>query len=148
MDPLENLHDITEVTTASWWPLAWGWWLAAVVIILLATWLVVLIMRRHSYNAAARHARALLKDNEFNSLAEVNAVAKRFALAYDNRKDIAGLSGNDWLDYMLKTIPESEREQFAAELKGFETLLYQPVDNNQIASYRKLVLQWTENTHV
>jgi len=148
VDPLENLHDITEVTTASWWPLAWGWWLAAIVVISLIISLVVLIMRRIAYNASARHAQALLRSNQFSSLAEVNTIAKRFALAYGTRKEIAGLSGNSWLNYMLKTIPESERQQFAAELKSFEPLLYQPVDTNQITSYQKLVLQWTEKAHV
>ena len=104
--PIRDLH-LPE--TLGWWPLAPGWW---VVIGLLLIGLGVLLRRylqTRARGAARRHALrqldALLTDYEqhrnvvaFGS--QVSELLRRPMLAYAPRKDVAGLTGDEWLAWL------------------------------------------------
>jgi len=117
--PLRGLH-LPEAV--GWWPLAPGWWLliAAAVIaagLLLRAWL------RHRVHAAARR-KALRQLEESRSAyayhgnpvtlgAEVSELLRRTMLAYAPRAEVAGLTGDEWLDWLDRDLEEPRFRQGA-----------------------------------
>jgi hypothetical protein len=110
--PLRGLH-LPEAI--GWWPLAPGWW---VVIALLIVALGLLLRRaalRRNENAARRHA---LRELERSTTAfaehgdpvllgkEVSEILRRTMLAYAPRADVAGLTGDEWLAWLDRDLPE------------------------------------------
>jgi len=109
--PLRDLHLPDPV---GWWPLAPGWWfvllLAATVLGYLA-WRAYLQWRR---NAARRFALRELARYEAEYLTHRNPVTlgkqlsellRRAMLAYAPRGEVAGLTGETWLQWLDSGIP-------------------------------------------
>ena len=104
--PLRGLH-VPEMI--GWWPLAPGWWL---VIGLIVVGLVLLLRRaasRRNENAPRRHAirelerstTAFAEHGDTVRLgAEVSEILRRTMLAYAPRSEVAGLTGDAWLDWL------------------------------------------------
>ena len=113
-DPLAGLHPLRAPDAIGWWPLAPGWW---VLIAVAAIGLVLLLrfwLRRRARAAARRHAlrqldRATLAYAEHGSAAklgiEVSELLRRTMLAYAPRADVAGLTGDAWLDWLDRDLP-------------------------------------------
>ena len=117
--PLRGLH-LPEAIR--WWPLAPGWWLLLVILLVglalsLRSWL-----RRRARAAARRHAlkqldRATLAYAEHRDAVqlgiEVSELLRRTMLAYAPRADVAGLTGDAWLDWLDRGLPDSRFRQGA-----------------------------------
>ena len=104
--PLRDLH-LPEAI--SWWPLAPGWWVVISLALLALGYLLRIWLRRRARGAARRYAmqqlKALVQEYEqhkdlviFGS--KVSALLRRTMLAYAPRQDVAGLTGDDWLDWL------------------------------------------------
>lgn len=104
--PIRDLHLPAAI---GWWPLAPGWW---VVIVLLGVGLVFLLRKwlySYSRGAARRHALRQLDLYSRDYLSHLNGVLigtqlsellRRTMLAYAPRADVAGLTGEAWLEWL------------------------------------------------
>ncbi len=111
-DPLAQLKDIHLPEAIDWWPLAPGWY----VVILLAVFIVLIIAywvyKRHANSMAKKRALKLLQtykqhyDKEQNAQtasACISELLRRVALVYYPRGQVAGLHGDEWIEFLNKT---------------------------------------------
>lgn len=102
---LENLHGIVEPAPVSlWWPLAPGWW-AVLALLALATaigiWRFVRARRLNAYR------RQGLAELDITPPQELPALLKRVALSAYPRDEVAGLTGDRWIEFLNRTAPDS-----------------------------------------
>ncbi len=110
MDPEQiPLRDLHLPEAIGWWPLALGWWLlialAAVgIVFLIRAWLKV-----RSRSAARRFALRQLdaivsqyeeRKNPVEFGADLSELLRRTMLAYAPRLNVAGLTGEAWLQWL------------------------------------------------
>ena len=121
MDPSQiPIRDLHLPEAIGWWPLAPGWWivigLAAVALLFLMR--RALIARRRS--SARRYALKKLKQHCDDYAKNGNAVelgtqlselVRRTMLAYAPRGEVAGLTGDAWLEWLDADL---ERPQFVS----------------------------------
>ena len=109
--PLRDLHlpDATGI-----WPLATGWWIViGIVLVLTAIWSWQMwtayregALRRHALRQLDRLYASFKKDG--NAVAfgnDVSELLRRTMLAYAPRKEVAGLTGQAWLDWLDDDLP-------------------------------------------
>lgn len=100
------LRDIHLPPPVGWWPPAPGWWLAALAIIALSWGLLWVIrrMRRTGVRAAALRELEAIGNNTDLSPEErgrrLSMLIRRVALSLYPRRDVAGLTGSDWLSWL------------------------------------------------
>lgn len=108
MNPLAELKDIHLAPDQPWWPPAPGWWLLAALALLLLA--VVLRWLIHRYKIQVRRRRII---GFFNHIwvryqqhgdrrllaADLDTGLRRLALQRFDRAQVAGLSGEPWLDF-------------------------------------------------
>jgi hypothetical protein len=104
--PLRGLHLPDAV---GWWPLAPGWWLLGALLAVGCGFLVRSLLRRHAHAAARRKALRQLEEsrsayayhgNPVTLGAEVSELLRRTMLAYAPRAEVAGLTGDAWLEWL------------------------------------------------
>jgi hypothetical protein len=104
--PLRGLH-LPEAV--GWWPLAPGWWLLIAAAVIAAGLLIRAWLRRRAHAAARRRALRQLEasrsayarhGNPVTLGAEVSELLRRTMLAYAPRREVAGLTGDDWLAWL------------------------------------------------
>jgi len=101
-DPLAALRPLHLPAPVDWWPPAPGWWALAAVVLTVPV--VIWWYRRHT--ALRRAALAELRRLERSAAddgrlsASVNRLLRRVALARYPRAQVAGLSGEDWLQFL------------------------------------------------
>lgn len=104
--PLRDLHLPDGV---SWWPLAPGWW---ALIALAAVGLVWLLLKYRQYRRQSAARRYALKQMKLYAEAyaqhrnavllgsQLSELLRRTMLAYAPRRNVAGLTGEDWLAFL------------------------------------------------
>ena len=110
MDPTElPIRDLHLPDAVGWWPLAPGWW---IVLALLAFALLIALRRAwiaHRRSSARRYALkqlhsstdAYTKHGDAVLLGiQLSELVRRTMLAYAPRKEVAGLTGKAWLDWL------------------------------------------------
>lgn len=109
--PLRDLHLPEPV---GWWPLAPGWWILLLLVTALLAYGLLLAYWRWRHNAARRHALRELARYEADYLQHRNPVLlgkqlsqllRRGMLAYAPRDEVAGLTGDAWLDWLDRGMP-------------------------------------------
>lgn len=104
--PLRDLH-LPEAV--SWWPLAPGWWLVIAIAVVGIGFLIRAWLRVRARGAARRYALRQLNVIEQQYADDKDAIAfgahlsellRRTMLAYAPRLDVAGLSGEEWLQWL------------------------------------------------
>jgi hypothetical protein len=116
MDPEQiPLRDLHVPEAVGWWPLAPGWW---VLIALIAIGMLLLLRRawiRWRHNAPRRIALQELARLEGSYREAPNPVLlatrlsellRRTMLAYAPRKEVAGLTGPEWLAWLDRGLDE------------------------------------------
>jgi len=116
MDPEQiPLRDLHLPEAIGWWPLAPGWWL---LIALLAVGLLLLCRKswkRWRHDRARRIALRQLGRLQQDYYAQPDAVTlgarlsellRRTMLAYSPRKEVAGLTGREWLEWLDRGLDE------------------------------------------
>lgn len=110
MDPTQiPIRDLHLPEAIGWWPLAPGWWIVIglLVFALLVAMRKVLIAHRRS--AARRFALRQLQEytraytqhgNAIELGAQLSELVRRTMLAYAPRKEVAGLTGDEWLAWL------------------------------------------------
>ncbi|HEB81580.1 MAG TPA: DUF4381 domain-containing protein [Gammaproteobacteria bacterium] len=118
--PLKDIH-LPEAV--SWWPPAPGWWLLLAAIILLGLALV-LLRRWYKSRQLQRDIHAELArikqtykstGNRLKLAQDLSILLRRAAISWypqgdENGKDIAGLTGEDWLAFLDRTASQGERK--------------------------------------
>ena len=103
-----QLQDIHLPESAGFWPLALGWWILIAIAILVATWVVIKVIKRAKKK---RYQRIILgkfkilerklKANPDNAtVGEINTLLRQLAISYYPRREIASLTGGDWLHFL------------------------------------------------
>jgi len=104
--PLRDLH-LPEMV--GWWPLAPGWWIAFGLLLIVLGFVLQRYIERRARNAARRHALQQLDElltqyeahrNPVSFCAAVSELLRRTMLAYAPRKNVAGLTGEEWLAWL------------------------------------------------
>ena len=116
IDPQQlNLRDIHLPEPISWWPIAPGWWLIAASIILIA--IVIYLFKTAKQKRQLKqqlgndiHTElATIKQqfqqthNKVQLAKALSILLRRASISYYPEKDIAGLTGNNWLNYLDNT---------------------------------------------
>ena len=110
--PLRGLHLPDSI---GWWPLAPGWWIVIALSIAGLLFLARRMVGRRRESAARRHAIRQLEKST-SAFAEhgdtvrlgkeVSEILRRTMLAYAPRSEIAGLTGDAWLEWLDRDLPE------------------------------------------
>jgi len=104
--PLRDLH-LPEMI--SWWPLAPGWWFLIGIALIALAMLLRRYLQKRAYGAAKRHALRQLDElladyeqhrNVVHFGSQVSELVRRTMLAYSPRKEVAGLTGEQWLAWL------------------------------------------------
>lgn len=116
------LRDIHLPEAIGWWPPASGWWLVAILLpllIFLSVWFYKRITRKTALKEAKKLFLQLKKDkhNDNNQkLEDLSALFRRTAISIADRKDCAGLTGQQWLEYLESTVKGTPFTQGAGQL--------------------------------
>ncbi len=109
--PLRDLHLPEPV---GWWPLAPGWWFLVGVLAVVLAYALYRAYQRHRHHAPRRYALRQLARFESEYLEHRNPVTlgkqlsellRRGMLAYADRDQVAGLTGEDWLAWLDRGMP-------------------------------------------
>ena len=108
-DPLAALRDIHMPPEPGLWPPAPGWWILALLLLLIAggvaTWRIRARRRDRPRREALLALAALRRELAEGAApqrvaAESTSLLRRAALARFPRREVAGLTGRDWLDFL------------------------------------------------
>jgi hypothetical protein len=106
---LQNLNDILEPAAVGFWPPAPGVWLVVALVLLWVIAVVVTLWFRFRQNAYRRagvrelgniRLRMDTPDGRKSAVQELSALLKRVALTAFPRKEVAALSGDEWLAFL------------------------------------------------
>jgi hypothetical protein len=103
-----QLRDIHLPAAPPFWPPAPGWWLVAAAALLVLAWLGRVALRRHRLRrqrqqalaALAQFERDLASERSPGALAQISIMLRRLALLRFPRRDVAALTGNNWLRFL------------------------------------------------
>ena len=108
MDPEQiPLRDLHLPDAVSWWPLAPGWWVLIALALIGLAFLVRAWLRIRARGAARRYALRQLNEivaeyeerkNPVEFGVQLSELLRRTMLAYAPRLDVAGLTGDAWLE--------------------------------------------------
>lgn len=123
--PLRDIHLPPEI---SWWPPAIGWWILAALIpaiILLGVWIYKRITRRTAFKDAKTLLSEIRLDNQRDNnekIKELSSLLRRAAIALGKRNECAGLTGDNWLAYLDRTL-DFKNDRSAPFTQGIGRLL-------------------------
>lgn len=110
-----NLRDIHLPDPVTWWPLAPGWWI--IIGLFLATLAAFLIFRKIHQSRALNRAiideletiknHFNMNNNQYELIQSLSVLMRRSCISFYPRQETASLTGNDWLLYLDKTLPDS-----------------------------------------
>lgn len=99
---LERLHDILMPGPVPWWPPAPGVYLVLGVLLVVALCFAMHGLRHYLRQAYRREALAAIRASRL-SVTELAALLKRVALTAYPREQVAGLTGQAWLQWLTET---------------------------------------------
>lgn len=110
MDPEQiPLRDLHLPEAVGWWPLAPGWWVLIALLVVGLGFLLRAWLRTRARGAARRYALKELhaierqyeeRRNPVEFGANLSELLRRTMLAYAPRHDVAGLTGDAWLQWL------------------------------------------------
>ncbi len=110
MDPLAQLKDIHLPAEINNYPVAPGWWLLAVILLALVIYGLV---KCRQYLVKRKHKKAAL--TQLSPKAEIGtivALLKWAALQYFPRQAVANLTGHEFKNFLVASLPVKHQETF------------------------------------
>lgn len=157
---LDALRELPLPAAVSYWPQTWGWAVLAVVLGVGGAWAAATIWRRRRRNLYRRQAlkalQQLAREAERDPLAArgLPALLKRTALAAQasgGRAGVASLSGQSWLAYLERDVPQGFPKEAPALMR---LLAYAPdeavreLDNATLTQLIRASRDWMVRHHV
>ena len=150
MNPLDQLRDIHLPDSVQWWPLAIGWWLLAALLLglMLAFWWRRKKNQdqREMLNHAEQSLIQLEADTTLNSqewLQALSGLLRQIVINLHGRKAVAGLVGNQWLQYLDQ---QGEGKNFSEGLgQLLATHPYQQAPDYDRKALSQLVRRWLKS---
>lgn len=140
---MQELQDIIAAPPASWWPPAPGWWLLAFVVVTGTATIGYYSWRHWQRGRIKRLALAQLKHMQQPQFDATTLLLKQAALGYFPRERIAALSGNQWQQFLLETMPTKQRSRWQSELEHIMASMYHANKNPELArSYYNFAHTW------
>lgn len=143
---LEQLHDIVMPAELPWWPPAPGWFLLALLLIATSVTLVHRRMQTWRKNAYRREAEDHL--TQAKNAREVAEILRRTALAFAERKDVASLGGEEWVDWLSSRSPNPVPESVAHQLKEAPYRDQSTTATDSIETLKVFATEWIRNHQV
>lgn len=115
---LSELKDLHIPTEPDFWPLAYGWYVILAALLIFIVLLVVLYKRhqRKPLPYALKELEKIKDAPEENRLKLLSQLLKRVAIVKYDRKDIAPLTEEKWMDFLLATAPKALTKEQAHAL--------------------------------
>jgi len=115
------LRDIHLPDPIGWWPLAPGWWILLIgipVLIFALVWLWRFLRRKTPRKLALAELEAIAKSAEDNrgQVRQIAILLRRTALSVYPRADVAGLVGEEWLDFLDNPLKRKDFSEGAGRL--------------------------------
>lgn len=144
---LQQLRDIHVPENVDPWPFAPGWWmlmfLGLVFLYLLNAWMKYFdnfLIRRQFIKEIKAVEKEYKRDKRANyALQKIARTLKRAALHYYPRQMVAGLHGDDWLNFLKATSSNIHLEDCE---KLFKNVLYQSYYKDDISQGFRVAHQW------
>jgi len=107
-EALKDLRDIHQPDPVSIWPLAPGWWILILLVPVLIFLIRYLLKRKSKPNykkLASEELQNIIADfeiqrNSHKTIGEISLFIRKALVAKNGNEQIAGLIGEDWLDYL------------------------------------------------
>ncbi len=103
IDPLSELRDVIYPVDPGFWPPAIGWWIVLILVILCligAVYLFRLVYLRMTESSFVKEVDALVQLQPREAVVELSILMRRIAITRFPRNSVAGLSGEDWLQFL------------------------------------------------
>ena len=145
---LEQLKDIHLPEAVSYWPLALGWWLLIGIFLLVLIILVWRTFKQLNKHRAKWFALRKLKqleqayDHQQDKVyiaQELSVLLHRVALAFYTRKQVAGLTGTDWLNFLDEDFSDNP---FITQGQALMTAPYRKEINDDLKPVFTLCQRW------
>ncbi|MEZ8863079.1 DUF4381 domain-containing protein [Vibrio sp. 10N.247.311.51] len=137
-----DLSPVIAPDAPTWWPLAWGWWAVIITAIALIALVFFIVKRRKNNQQAKQEALSYFSNSQSQdglSPSKAQDIVRQAALSYFPREKIAGLSGNDWLEFLDAQLA---KPLFVAKQSQWQQALYQDaalINDEQKKAQQQLV---------
>lgn len=141
MDPLAQLSDIHLPDNVHNYPIAPGWWL--LVVITLAILVYSIIKLRQYFKARKVQKQALKKLSAVSDTRAIVTLLKWAALQYFPRMHVAHLTGNQFKDFLIASLPAKHQENFSTLSGEHFNLTYQSnVNEHNVDDFSAAAKLW------
>lgn len=150
MNPMDlsQLRDIHLPAAVAWWPPAYGWWILLALVLLGLAVAGLLYRRRYRERAAIRGLKAVARALADGAapvvcIQRISMILRRFAMSVAETRSVAGLTGEDWLEFLDR---RWGRDEFSAGIG--RVLIYGPyapadrVGLDDVSALNALCLDW------
>lgn len=143
------IRDIHLPEAISWWPLAIGWWIV-IALVLCALMLLYVYITKLNKPTLKRKAKAKIASiekkfvetqNPVLCVSEISMFFRQVVITDNNEKNVAGLTGQSWLEWLDKSLKEPEFSQGPGQLL-INGPYQQNVNKNDVDQLLKLCHKW------
>ena len=142
------LRDIHLPSGVDWFPPAAGWWVVAVAVTLAVGGGLFWLWRRHRRNRFIREAQALLvalrasaaQRSPLQQVDEIAALLRRVAISRYGRHEVAGHTGDAWLQFLDRSGKTRGFTQGPGRILG--PLRFQPDPPVDVDALAQLAADW------
>lgn len=142
------LRDIHLPEAIGWWPPALGWWLLAVLIPLVLVfifWLYKRLTRKSAIKVAKKMLTQITQDTaqeNADKLKQISALLRRVAISLAGRDNCAGLVGQQWLEFLDRSVHGSPFTQGIGSCLANVPYQKRPLTDLEISQLGRLCEDW------
>jgi len=150
-NPLAVLKDIHLPPVPGWFPPAPGWWILGFLLLALSGYVFYKWRQRRRFLrpiilALRELSRLELKNEDpeiqCQILQEISALLRRFCLVFFPRRQVAGLCGQQWIDFLKERAGEKGLRIIDDELRPLLEEAYAPTVAADLEALRNSIEKW------
>ncbi len=154
-----QLRDIHLPAEPGIWPPAPGWWILAALLLILLGWAAWVAMRHYRLHRQRQRILAMLGELEQGTgasttpakIAQISVLLRRLALMHYPRRQVAALTGTDWLCFLDESGGNSLFSQGPGQVLAtgpYQLTLPMDLDTRALGTLvRNWVIKNTERRH-